>query len=240
MTGGERSAVTATRRRGAVAAGIAAVLTGVVAVVLIAWSSGGGRAGAGRPARHGARVGPARTGARATARREAGTAVGTPSARASKASYGGIPSWLPRAKVPVGRIVTATPAHHRLAIEGDTVAVHLPGGRVMMTAVGPDVPQEGKPPVPATSPCRFLVTFAAVHGSIPIASHAFSFLGEHGQVHGARLSVRGATPVPRRIVAGHPVTLILSAVLPTGNGQLRWSPLGGKPIASWDFEVEID
>jgi hypothetical protein len=233
--------MTAIPRRGAIAAGIAAALAAVAAVVLIA-SSGSGRAdaGTGGPARHGAGVGPARNDARATARREAGTAVGTPSARASEARYGGIPSWLPRAKVPVGRVVTATPARHRLAIEGDTVAVHLPSGRVMMTAVGPDVPKEGKLPVPATSPCRFLVTFAAVHGSIPIASQAFSFLGEHGQVHEARLSVRGATRVPRRIVAGHPVTLILSAVLPTGNGQLRWAPLEGKPVVSWDFDVEID
>ena len=31
----------------------------------------------------------------------------------------------------------------------------------------------------------------------------------------------------------------LRAVLPTGDGALRWAP-AGKPVASWDFNVEID
>jgi hypothetical protein len=172
--------------------------------------------------------------------REAGTAVGTPRAEASKAKYGGLPSWLPKTTVRVGRIVTATPTHPRLAIEGDTVAVHLPRGRAMVTAVGPQVPEDGAFPVPATSECRFAVTLAAVHGSVPIDSHAFSFLSEHGQVHRARVTLRGGGRPPSRVSAGHPVTVSLSAVLPTGNGQLQWAPLGGRPVASWDFDVEID
>ena len=139
--------------------------------------------------------------------------MGTPSAKASKAKYGGIPSWLPKATVRVNRVVTATAAHPELAIEGDTVAVHLPRGRVIMTAVGPAVPEEGRFPIPETTPCRFAVTLAAV---------------------------RGGGPAPVRVAAGHPVSLTLSAVLPTGNGQLRWTPLGGRPIVSWDFDVEIE
>jgi hypothetical protein len=152
-----------------------------------------------------------------------------------------LPSWLPSASVPAGhRIVTATPSQHRLAIEGDTIAVRLPGGRARVTAVGPAVPEEGKTPVPATSPCQFTFTVAAVHGSIPLSSRDFSFIGEHGQRNGARVTLRGGGPLPKRIVAGHPVTLTLRSVLPVGNGQLRWAPLGGRPIASWDFDVEID
>lgn len=177
---------------------------------------------------------------RTIAQRPAATVVGTPAARASKATYGGLPSWLPAAKVRVGRIVTATPSQPRLAVEGDTVAVRLPGGGAMTTAVGPAVPQAGRFPVPQTTPCRFTVTFAAVRGSVPISAGAFSILAEDGRHHAARLAVRGGGRAPRRIVAGHPVTLTLSAVLPTGNGQLGWAPLGGRPIASWDFAVEID
>jgi hypothetical protein len=183
---------------------------------------------------------PSRPSGRPVVHREAGTAVGTPRTEASKAKYGGIPSWLPKATVRVGRVVTATPTHPRLAIEGDTVAVHLPGGRAMVTAVGPQVPEEGAVPVPATSPCRFALTLAAVHGSVPIDSHTFSFLSEHGQLHRARVTLRGGGRPPSRVSAGHPVTVSLSAVLPTGNGQLRWAPLGGRPVASWDFDVEID
>ena len=151
------------------------------------------------------------------------------------------PSWLPRAAVPAGdRVVTATPSRRRLAIEGDTVAVRLPGGRAMVTAVGPAVPEEGQQPIPATSPARFTFTLAAVHGSIPLSSRDFAFLGEHGERNGARVTLRGGGRLPRRVVAGRPVTLTLSAVLPTGNGQLRWAPLGAKPVVSWDFDVEID
>ncbi|HEY1508952.1 MAG TPA: alkaline phosphatase family protein [Solirubrobacteraceae bacterium] len=161
-----------------------------------------------------------------------------PSHHAAKAS---LPSWLPSATVaPADPVVTATPSRSRLAIEGDTVAVRLPGGRAKVTAVGPAVPEQGQSPVPATSPCQFTVTLAAVHGSIPLSARDFSFLGEHGQRNGARVTLRGGGRLPRRIVAGRPVTLTLSAVLPTGNGQLRWAPLGSRPLVSWDFEVEID
>jgi hypothetical protein len=153
----------------------------------------------------------------------------------------GLPSWLPRATVaPADRVLTATPRRPRLSIEGDTVAVRLPGGRARVTAVGPAVPEEGQQPIPATSPARFTLTIAAVHGSIPLSSKDFSFLGEHGERNGARVTLRAGGRLPRRIVAGRPVTLTLSAVLPTGNGQLRWTPMGRRPIVSWDFDVEID
>ena len=152
-----------------------------------------------------------------------------------------LPSWLPRAAVPAtGRVLTATPRRPRLAIEGDTVAMHLPGGRAMVTAVGPAVPEEGQQPIPATSPARFTLTIAAVHGSIPLSPRDFAFLGEHGERNGARVTLRGGGRLPRRVVAGRPVTLTLSAVLPTGNGQLRWTPMGRRPVVSWDFDVEID
>ena len=216
--------MTAAAQRWRIAA--SAVIAGGAAVALIVLA---GRSGA-----------PSDSGARPIVHHEAGTAVGTPSAQASKARYGGIPSWLPKATVRVGRIVTATPTHPKLAIQGDTVAVRLPGGRAMVTAVGPQVPQEGAFPVPQTSPCRFAVTLAAVHGSVPIDPDAFSFLSEHGQVHHGRVTLHEGGRPPSRVTAGHPVTLSLSAVLPTGNGQLRWAPLGGRPVASWDFDVEID
>jgi hypothetical protein len=152
-----------------------------------------------------------------------------------------LPSWLPRATVPAGdRVLAATPRRPRLAIEGDTVALRLPGGRAMVTAVGPAVPEEGQQPIPATSPARFTLTIAAVHGSIPLSSRDFLFLGEHGDRTGARVALRGGGHLPRRVVAGRPVTVTLSAVLPTGNGQLRWAPVGHKAVVSWDFDVEID
>ena len=164
-----------------------------------------------------------------------------PSGPRSKTSRAGLPGWLPSGSVPsADRIMAATPSKPRLAIEGDTVALRLPEGRAQVTAVGPAVPQEGQSPVPATSPAQFTVTVAAAHGSIPLSSHDFSFVGEHGERNGARVTLRGGGRLPRQVVAGRPLTLTLSSVLPVGNGQLQWAPLGGKPVVSWDFDVEID
>ena len=149
-------------------------------------------------------------------------------------------SWLPRASVPRDRVLTATLSRARLAIEGDTVAVRLHSARAMVTAVGPAVPKEGQSPVPATSPCTFTVTLAAVHGSVPLSSRDFSFLSEHGERTGARVTLRGGGRLPRRVVAGRPLTLSVRAVLPVGNGRLRWTPSGTRPTVTWDFDVELD
>jgi hypothetical protein len=155
-------------------------------------------------------------------------------------TYGQIPSWLPKAKVPVGRVVVASAAHPRLAIQGDTVSAELAQGRVLVTAVGPSVPEEGQFPVPPTSPCTFLVTFTAPSGAVPLKPSAFTILDELGHLHHPKVtSPSGAAPTPSAR-PGRTVTLRIDAVLPTGNGQLRWSPGGRAPLVSWDFDVEID
>jgi hypothetical protein len=158
----------------------------------------------------------------------------------SSAKYGGLPSWLPQAKTPVNRVLTATAAHPVLAIQGDTVSVDLADGRVLATAVGPETPEQGRFPVPATSPCTFIVTFAQASGVIPLNARAFTFIDELGHVRHPRVTAIDAGALPRRILPGKPVSLKVYDVLPTGDGGLTWAPDGGRPIASWDFDVEID
>jgi hypothetical protein len=158
----------------------------------------------------------------------------------SAARYGGIPSWLPKAKVPVGRIVKASRAHPVLAIQGNTVSVHLARGRVLATAVGPSVPEEGRFPVPATSPCTFIVTFAAASSVIPLRTTAFTFIDDFGHVRHPRVTAVGGGVPPRWVSPGRTVSLKVHDVLPTGDGGLTWAPDGGRPIVSWDFDVEID
>ena len=46
--------------------------------------------------------------------------------------------------------------------------------------------------------------------------------------------------MPRMVRSGQTVMLVLKAVLPTGGGQVRWAPQLGRPVSSWDFDVEID
>ncbi|MGO9322877.1 MAG: hypothetical protein ACLQBY_19030 [Solirubrobacteraceae bacterium] len=157
-----------------------------------------------------------------------------------KAKYGGLPSWLPKATVPVGRIVRASPAHSVLGIEGDTVAVTLSSGDVYATAVGPSVPESGKFPVPHTSPCTFVVTFSKSSGAIPISPADFTITDELGRVHHPKVTaLHGGAPLSQT-TPGKTVSLSVYAVLPTGSGSLSWAPEGPRPIVSWDFDVEID
>ena len=59
------------------------------------------------------------------------------------ADNAGLPSWLPKASVPVGRVVTASATHPWLAIEGDSVMVKLTHGSSLVTVVGPAVTPSG-------------------------------------------------------------------------------------------------
>lgn len=158
----------------------------------------------------------------------------------SNARYGGLPSWLPKATVPVGRIVAASPAHPALAIEGDTVAVGLSSGSVDGTAVGPSVPESGRFPVPRTSPCTFVLTLAKAAGVIALSPAQFTITDEQGRLHHPKvMALHGGTP-PSQVTPGKPVSLAIYAVLPTGSGSLSWAPESRRPIVSWDFDVEID
>ena len=154
-------------------------------------------------------------------------------------TYGSLPGWLPQPSVPVGRVVTASPAHPRLAIEGDTVHVLLPGAQVMATAVGPQVPEEGRFPVPETTRCTFTITFARATGPLTLRAADFATVDERGHLHRLRLHVRGGGPLPARVPAGRTVSVVMTGRLPTGNGQLIWAP-DGRNTVSWDFSVEID
>jgi hypothetical protein len=163
-----------------------------------------------------------------------------PAASTSSAGYGQIPSWLPKPKVRVGRTAVATAAHPWLAIEGDTVSVRLARGRVLATAVGPAVPETGRFPVPASTPCTFTLTFTAGSVAVPLNASAFTIIDEYGHVHHPRVTVAGGGSPPTDVAPRRTVSLTATDVLPTGNGRLSWSPVAGAPIVSWDFAVEID
>jgi FlaG/FlaF family flagellin (archaellin) len=159
---------------------------------------------------------------------------------ASVAKYGGLPAWLPRSKVAVGRVLHASRAHPALSIQGETVSVDLGHAKVLVTATGPRVPEEGRTPVPQTSPCAFTVTFTHASRAIPISGAAFTFVDELGHVRHPRVTSVGGGAPPRQLAPGQTVSLTVRDVLPTGDGALTWAPGGGRPIASWDFDVEID
>jgi hypothetical protein len=158
----------------------------------------------------------------------------------SGGKYGKLPGWLPKPTVQVGRVVQASAAHPRLGIEGDTIVVHVGSARVTVTTVGPQVPEEGRFPVPATSPCAFDVTLTRATAPIALRHADFTVLDELGHLHVLRITARSGGPAPTVIRPGQTATLVMRAVLPTGSGTLRWSPDAPRPVASWDFDVEID
>jgi len=85
-----------------------------------------------------------------------------------------VASTSPRPKAPAHRILTATPRHAVLAVEGDTIEIVVPGARGRATVVGPDVPDRDQGTFQDTARVRFDVTFAAVRGSLPLARSMFT------------------------------------------------------------------
>jgi hypothetical protein len=68
----------------------------------------------------------------------------------------------------------------------------------------------------------------------------FTLIDERGEPHAPKVTgLHGGAP-PMQVLPGHPVSLKLHAILPTGDGAVAWSPTGGATIASWDYAVEID
>jgi hypothetical protein len=163
-----------------------------------------------------------------------------PAHTANAAKYGGLPSWLPKLKARVGATLNASAGHPALSVEGEPIRVHLAGAQVLVTAVGPQVPQEGHFPVPPVTPVTFLVTFAAASGAIPIHASAFSLTDERGNVHRPHVTgLRGGAP-PTEVARGRPATVELHDILPTGDGGVSWTGGETRPLASWDYTVEID
>ncbi len=154
--------------------------------------------------------------------------------------YGGMPKWLPKTEKTEERIVTASEGKPVLAIQGNTVAVDLAHGSVMATAVGPEVPEEGEFPVPATSPASFVVTLAKAHGPVPIEPRDFTVTDEDGHLHHPKVTGLHGGPLPTEVAAGETASLEVRGVFPTGDGTLNWSPGSDKTIVAWDFDIEID
>ncbi len=220
-------------RRG-LAAALATAVLAVVALVALGGASNGHPRG-GEAASRPEKAAPA-------SRQETKTANRHPRLfKTSGNAYGYIPAWLGSSKVPVGRIVTATPSHPWLAVQGDAVRVQLPNARVLATVVGPAVPAEGQVPVPKTTPCTFTVTLTAASAPIPIRPRQFAAIDEQGALRTLQVRNLDGGPPPGQVTPGTTVRLRMSAVLPTGQGRLLWAPLAGsRPLVQWDFDVEID
>jgi len=169
----------------------------------------------------------------------AAPAAATPAA-SNNATYGTLPSWLPKTTAPVGRVVQASAAHPWIGIEGDTIVVHLAGHAVDATVVGPQVPKEGQFPLPKTTPCTFYLMLTRATGTIPITAADLVIFDERGHRYAPRVRSNSGGTAPTHIGPGQSVTLRLDTVLPTGSGEVVWTTNGTAPVVSYEFVTEID
>jgi hypothetical protein len=159
---------------------------------------------------------------------------------APRLRYGGLPSWLPKSTFNPNEVLQASLRKPVLAIQGNTVSVNLTGGHVLAKMVGPTVPENGKFPVPPTSPATFVLTLSHASGVVPLSAAAFALVDERGNVRYPTITVVGGGPLPARLASGRTLSLRMHDVIPTGDGGLLWKPEGRHAIVSWDFNVEID
>jgi hypothetical protein len=162
-----------------------------------------------------------------------------PPASASQPPLGfrSLPAFLPTA-APVDQVVTASPGHPQLAVQGVAVQVDMPSGQVLATMTGPQVPPFVAPP-PEQVTAVFDISLKHVSGSVPIQLDDFTITDQLGRTFHPTL-VRGETPPPSTLTNGHDLDLQVTAVMPTGEGRLYWAPTQSTPFVSWDFIVEND
>lgn len=159
----------------------------------------------------------------------------------SHSHYGGIPPELRnRQAPPANQVLSATASHPADAVQGVSVELHLPHGAALATAVGPDVPDRIQGSADLHTPATWDLTFADVHGTVPITPSLFTITDEQGAVLRPHVSVSGGGSLPKTLPTGHVLTLKLSTVVSVGDGKLRYAPTGRQWLAEWDFDVETD
>ena len=199
--------------------------------------------------------GPATSAARSTTAKSVATAVTSTSTMTTRSAartrakrahhhhgggYGRLPSWLPSAKPPSQKPLHASFSHPQLTLQGEGLEISFGGAHLLATAVGPAVPEIGRTPVPATSPVTFVVTFSQVTAPVALHRSSFVLVDDQHQLHRPRMTALHGGAPPAQLRPGPPVSIKLHSVLPTGDGGLEWRPTGGRAIAGWDFNVEID
>ena len=157
------------------------------------------------------------------------------------ARYGNIPAYLrDKQAPPPNQVLSATAAQPAMAIQGNSVLLHLAHGSALATAVGPDVPDRIQGSADLQTPATWELTFVDVHGTVPISPRLFTITDEQGMMLLPHVSVVGGGQLPNSVPPGRPFTLRLSTVVSVGDGKLRYAPGDRSWLAEWDFDVETD
>jgi hypothetical protein len=150
-------------------------------------------------------------------------------------------SWLPKQQLnhPVDRVVMGTVGAPGLTVNGGTVDVKTPTFSALAVVNGPVVPGEGLTKVQSYTTCTWTVSISHVHGTVPIALADWDSI-DHTQTVYKPFLVPGQAPLPATITTGQHLTFKIRAIMPTGEGLMRWAPDGNDIVAKWDYQVEND
>lgn len=150
-------------------------------------------------------------------------------------------SWLPKQQLnqPVDRTIVGTTANPALTIQGDDVQVRTPAFSALAVVNGPVVPGEGLTKVQPFTTVTWTVSLSHVHGTVPIALADWDSI-DHTQTVYKPFLVPGQAPLPATLTTGHRLTFKIRALMPVGEGLMRWAPDGNNIVAKWDYQVEND
>ena len=150
-------------------------------------------------------------------------------------------SWLPKQQLnhPVDQTFVGTVAHPALTVEGDFVQVKTPTFSALAVVNGPVVPGEGLTVVQSATTCTWTISISHVRGQAPIALADWDSIDASQTVYRPFLAP-GQRPLPAMLTTGHSLTFKIRAVMPTGEGLMRWAPDGNNIVAKWDYQVEND
>jgi hypothetical protein len=154
-------------------------------------------------------------------------------------AYGSLPTFLPTSSVTADTELTGTTGRPAVTSQGDSVKVMLTHSFVHAIVSGPQVPGEGLPNQTPSTTCTWTVTLSGATKAVPITVTDFDVLDHLGGVLPVAL-VAGQPVPPPVLLVGATSTFELRAVMPVGEGLMRWAPGGRQTVASWDFIVEND
>ena len=161
-----------------------------------------------------------------------GSAPGDPPS-GSASGIGAWPTFLP-SPTPQGD-PTGSLDSPAMSYPGSPVVVHVGATSALMDVEGPSYPATTKVGAEQVR-CTFTVTISAVSAPLSMHTASFSVLDGQGGLH--PLTAHRAPP--DRLEPGHTYTLSLDAVLPAGEGLLRYYPSTQGAVAAWDFVAETD
>lgn len=150
-------------------------------------------------------------------------------------------AWLPKQQLDhtVNRTLVGTVAKPALTVEGDYVEVHTATFSALALITGPNVPGEGLPFQATYTTCTWTISLSHVVGQVPIAVRDFDSI-DHNQTVYKPYLVPGEPAPPATLQTGHDLTFEIRAVMPVGEGLMRWAPDGNHIVAKWDYQVEND